>query len=163
MKYLKLRIAFSIICTTACLVLIVLWTRSYRVVDNIIGPPNGLHRFGVSSAAGWLTIRWTNSMGPDAFPQWTIQSRSVAQMEAVYKQMEDSIRNQPGATFKRPVFKFGLTGNGAIQFQYWLPTLIAGAIAAVTTYRRRYSLRTLLVATTLIAVVLGLAVYATGK
>ena len=73
--------------------------------------------------------------------------------------MEDSIRNTPGAIYKRPTFKFGSTGDGAIQFQYWLPTIISGSLAAAPWLRWRFSLRTLLIATTLVALLLGLFVW----
>jgi hypothetical protein len=42
---------------------------------------------------------------------------------------------------------------------YWFPVLISGVLAAVPWIRWRFSLRTLLIATTIIAVVLGLIVW----
>ena len=42
---------------------------------------------------------------------------------------------------------------------HWLPALLFAAVAAIPWLRWRFSLRTLLIATTLVAVVLGLIVW----
>jgi hypothetical protein len=44
---------------------------------------------------------------------------------------------------------------------YWLIVFVIAPIAAIPWLRARFSLRTLVIATTLVAVVLGLAVWAT--
>jgi len=159
MKYRKLRIALSVMCGLVAVLLCVLWVRSYQIYDNVVGPPHGSYRFGVASAGGWLTIRWKSDFDPSIFPRGMVQTKSAEQMEAIYRQMEDSIRNDPGTTYTRPTFKFGSTGDGAIQFQYWLPAMIAAALAAAAWLRWRFSLRTLLIGMTLLAVGLGWLVY----
>jgi hypothetical protein len=53
-----------------------------------------------------------------------------------------------------------------VGFPIWLPAMIAGAIggwSGITAFGFRFSLRTLLIATTLVSVVLGLIVYSAGK
>ena len=50
-------------------------------------------------------------------------------------------------------------GRGGISIYFWIPTLIFATITAAPWLRWRFSLRTLLIATTLLAVVLGLVVY----
>jgi hypothetical protein len=57
------------------------------------------------------------------------------------------------------VFDF-VPARKVIQFPDWLPLMFCTAAAIGPWLRWRFSLRTLLIATTLIAVVLGLAVYA---
>jgi len=53
--------------------------------------------------------------------------------------------------------------DGGMAMPYWLFIGLVVAAAFAPWYSRRYSLRTLLIATTLVAMVLRLAVYATRK
>jgi hypothetical protein len=158
----KLRIAFSVICGILCLLLVVLWVRSYWWLDNFIGPLRGSVRYGVASGSGWLTVRYGNGkMDPQSFPEWTWQCRTVAEMEAVYKQMEESIQGTT-AKFTRPTFEFGWKEDWGFQFPYWMPTVLVGILAVAASWRRpwRFSLRTLLIAMTLCALGLGAIVWA---
>jgi hypothetical protein len=60
-----------------------------------------------------------------------------------------------------PEFEFRILLNGGYtRFPHWFAILIAGAVAVATWIRWRFSIRTLLIATTLVAVVLGAVVYA---
>src|SRR4051794_25226064 len=52
MKFRKLRIAFSVACGIACVLLVVLWIRSYWWHDAVYGPLPGNHRFDLSAACG---------------------------------------------------------------------------------------------------------------
>ena len=47
-----------------------------------------------------------------------------------------------------------------VRFPHWLPVFVTATIAALSWLPWRFSLRTLLIVTTLVAVVLGLIVYA---
>jgi hypothetical protein len=89
-------------------------------------------------------------------------------------------RNPAGYIFfSKPVERPRLTqsSSSALGFQFlsgpqsdyfvlpiWFPMLLFGLAAAALPFKptRRFSLRTLLIATTLVAVVLGLAVWASG-
>jgi hypothetical protein len=165
MKYRKLRIAWSAVCGILCLLLIALWVRSYWWVDNFIGPSQGAYRFGVASSDGWLTIRYRNGiLDPKAFPNWKLKSTSAAAMEKVYKQMEASIKGTPGATFSRPARKFGWKDDWGFQFPYWLPVASVGVLVTVSwKLPWRFSLRTLLIGMTVVAVVLGLVIWSRGS
>ncbi len=60
-----------------------------------------------------------------------------------------------------PTLKFKRTPvNSILYMRFWIPVLATGLLAAVLGIRRpyRFSLRTLLIAMTLIAVLLGLVV-----
>ena len=160
LKY--LRIAVTVLSLTACVLLTVLWVRSYWWVENVVGPSRGSFRLGVASSNGWLTVRYRNGkLSPQAFPKWTLQSKSAAEMEEIYQQMEASIKGT-NATFSRPTFKFGWKDDWGFQLPYWLPMVIIGILAVVVGWKLpwRFSLRTLLIATTLVAVVLGIVVAA---
>jgi hypothetical protein len=160
LKYRNLRIAWSVGCGIACVLLIVLWVRSYWWVDTIIGPPYGSYRFGLASSNGWLTARYkSGTLGPQAFPKWSWKSMTHADLEKTYQQMEQSIKGT-NATFKRATFHFGWTEDWGIQFPHWVPALFCGMLAGVGwMLPSKFSLRTLLIAITLVAVVLGLIVW----
>jgi hypothetical protein len=53
--------------------------------------------------------------------------------------------------------------NTGISLPFWLPTISLLALSVSRWLRSRFTLRTLLIATTLVALVLGLAVYVTSK
>jgi hypothetical protein len=54
-------------------------------------------------------------------------------------------------------------GNPHVFGEYWMPLLILIALAPARLVRFRFSLNSLLLATTLVALVLGLVVYATRQ
>ena len=56
-----------------------------------------------------------------------------------------------------------LKGHIGFDVPCWLASLVAAIVAAFPWIRRRFSLRTLLIATTVVAVVLGLVVWAASK
>ena len=56
-------------------------------------------------------------------------------------------------------YQFGFTGDGALRTPYLLPFLIVVLVATAPWLRRSFSLRTLLIATTLVAIGLGLIVW----
>jgi hypothetical protein len=157
-----LRIAISVTCGIGCLLFVVLWARSYWWSDNVIGPSRGPSRLGVASGNGWITLRYRNGiLEPQAFPQWTRQTVSAAEMEQIYKDMEESIQGT-GATFSRPTFRFGWKEDWGFQLPCWMPTVLLGILGVVAGRKLpwRFSLRTLLVAMTVAAVGLGAIILA---
>jgi hypothetical protein len=122
MRYRKLRIAWSVGCGIACVLLIVLWVRSYGDTDPI-------EFIGV--------------------PIWSLKGTLIA-YDPVPKPM---ILGQNEIVL----------GNEWIELAIWQPMAGAIAFALVPWLRWRFSLRTLLIATTLIAIVLGVIAYAVGS
>ena len=162
MKYRKLRIAWSAMCGTVCVLLLVLWVRSYWWIDNVIGPPYGSYRFGLASSKGWLTTRYRNgTLSPQAFAKWSWKSQTHADLENAYQQMERSIKGT-NATFKRAAFQFGWKDDWGIQFPHWVPLILCGVLAGfVWIWPSNFSLRTLLIVITLIGVILGTVIATT--
>ncbi len=147
MRFRKLRIAWSVACGIVCLLLIVLWVRSYWWADYIDIPvttnkttilalvPGGVgiqHR--VNPKMLWPTTPWKLVTRP---PQddWKVHSR----LGFFYE--HNSQRTTIECAYL--VMLVGIAATGAAS---WLP------------WPKRFSLRTLLVATTVVAVVLGLIV-----
>ena len=158
-----LRVLLSTICIAGLALFSLMWVRSSSWNDNIIGPQTGSFRPQISSADGWVTIRYHNDqLSPGQFPKWTRQSRSDEQMEAVYKQMEESIKNEPGATFTRPMptFNIGWQKDDAFRTPYWLPILTLALLAMAFGWRQdwRFSIKTLLMWISIAALCLGLIV-----
>ena|SRR5438270_10510728 len=157
MRFRKLRIAFCVTCAIAGLLLIALWLRSYWWIDSAIGPLSTNQRFGATSASGWLTFRWNQD--PRYFSRWSVQHTTVEWLEDFKTTAEAR-----GERVAISIPSFGFS-DGAFQIPHWLflsPFLLA-TVAAAPWMRWRFSLRTLLIGTTIIAIVLALAVYATRK
>jgi hypothetical protein len=127
--------------------IIVLWVRSYTWRDGLWGRFSDLQGFALSSYEGriQLAMEW----GIGIFP-WRIVSAEPVE------------RNGPPIYF--PAVEFPLSRKGLyFAMPYWLLLAVFSILAIVPWFRYRFSLRTLLVAMTLVAVVLGFIVYAAMK
>ena len=135
-----LRITVSAVSGVLCVALIALWVRSYWWTDEISGSLPTSRLFQASSINGGLAIqvpdRWSKR-----YP-WNHRSTS---------RMKRSAFRSSG--------EFRLVPYG-IWLPHWFLVLTAGAGTGAPwiPWSSRFSLRTLLLATTLVALVLGLAV-----
>lgn len=138
----NLRIAWSVTWGVAALLLIVLWVRSYwgRSSAEVLVTPT--HRYYVHSLYG--TVAFEREM-------------------RIFLGIELHRLNQE-SDFQRLTTNAGLRivrndsdGNLLeVSISYWLLTAATVFVAAAPWLRWRFSLRTLLIATTFVAVVLGL-------
>ena len=140
MRFRKLRIAWSVACGIVCLLLIALWVRSYWWIDNSLVLQNP----AIVSLRGKLLVatRLEVVRGPDdtstSFDHrnWLIHGYS--------NRLSDIKVENVNAIATLPI---------------WIPTALFATFGAAAWFRWRFSLRTLLIVTTLVAVVLGLVVY----
>ena len=144
MRFCKLRIAFSATCLVASVLLIVLWVRSYTTTDLIqLGSRDAQSVFGRLLIYG---LDPTPGMEPDPF---AIDSHPIGDKNY-----------EPGSwNFSGEVLGFRWeSGNGHwhLTVPDWAALLLTVALAAAPWIKWRFSLRTLLIATTLVAVLLGL-------
>ena len=140
MKFRKLRIAWSVGCLIACVLLIALWARSYWVHEGYyrIDAANNQMGFGWTVGSLGFNARKDELKWP---PQkWTYFRTSL---DVPYQSFRASFSNGE-LNFRLP-FWFLSTLLLALSYVVWLPW--------------HFSLRTLLIATTLVAVVLGLIVW----
>jgi len=142
-------VAVSLFFALLTVALCVLWVRSYSHRDqfNVRFWPTGV--IEIASTQGWLefwlgnaTIDWRKRLNTYTLSEWEI----VRQI--------DQRGLSRGTTVGRPIH---------IAIPHWGAIAIAAGVAILPWCRRasvRFSLRTLLIATTLVAVLLGLFVWA---
>ena len=150
-RFRKLRIAWSVVWGIVCLLLIVMWVRSYKFIDNasLVFPSS--HRYQVSSTDGRLLFFYSwNQTEPDFLgPSWFTYDSS---MKGYFPE-------------RRNFIGFGLEriGNNTVLLTcpHWFATIVFAGLAALPGFGwRRFSLRTMLIVLTLAAVGLGWFVYA---
>jgi hypothetical protein len=157
-----LKIGWSLFCGIACVLLLVLWVRSYwhcdsmrrvadwstKLVHTEVRSERGLIGFTIEDALYRLDLqaiekgRWRLVSYPADEGMWL------------------SLNSTPNPRFPTPTFRHRLV------LPHWLLAFLITSVAAVPwigQFRWRFSLRTLLIATTLVAVVLGLIVFATRQ
>jgi hypothetical protein len=148
MKFRTLRIACSVVCSIACVLLIALWLRSYWRTDDLQGPilwPSG---FSLTSETGCLAIGGGDEQEP--ITKWDLSSLELDSL-SVSRYLPETVQ------FQLPVFAFhpSIDASAYIRVPHWFLAQIFAFLAFAFTNRRRYSLRTLLIVVTLIALELG--------
>lgn len=130
------------VCGIMCVLLIVLWVRSYWYCDRFsMQWGNASHILGAVSTRGLLTIGEDDATTP-------LQERFAITSSSARTLVETKI----GFLGKR----YG-AGDWFLTMPYWFVVLLL--VVAVALPWTRFSLRTLLIATTVVAVILGLLVY----
>jgi len=145
------RIAASLVCLTACGLLIALWVRSYHVEDRVSGYHTRIGGFRLYSSRGWLVCSRNNAANArQSYPRAIELGSASFWLEPG----DDRLRFQVPRQF------FQLAGFASASIPHWLPALASGILAVLFAASRRFQfrLRTLIIATTLVAIVLGLAV-----
>jgi hypothetical protein len=152
------RIAFSATCLIACVVLIVLWVRSYSWRDDVNGyvresplPDSRwmiANSVSLTSCCGHVFIKAGESVAVPIAPQYRWRLHS----------------SKPNEFCPMASWAFNYSPSlGVLEASapYWFHALVVSAAGAVLWIGRfkRFSLRTLLIATTLVAVVLGAIVW----
>jgi len=149
MRFRKLRIAWSVFWGLAAVLLIVLWVRSLHTSDRVSGPLPG-SGFVIMSRSGGLGIGiWRR----DAGEGWTLHTSPSQKANLPYK-------NLGFAEFMVNADMY------RVRWRYWCLILISVALATASWIRRiewRFTTRTLLIALTLVAVVLGVVMWSVRR
>jgi hypothetical protein len=152
MKYRKLRIAWSTTCLIASMLLIALWVRSYWWVDGFGVPLTSKYYFGAASSPGCIGFAF--------HPMGQLPSSQIKHFQSF--QTEEWLEN-----FWRGKYPNISRVWGQFYFERysymapdWFVLMVLATLATAPWLHWRFSLRTLLIATTLVAVVLGLIVWA---
>jgi hypothetical protein len=142
MNYRKLRIAWSVGWGILCLLLIVLWVRSHWKWDALSFPQGG-----ISSMAGSTVIGLGEGWGGT---DWRIHTYEL-------DSSDDPIRGFAWINDGGPA---GRIPGTMIIMPHWFLVSLFLVFAAAPWLRYRFSLRTLLIAATVVAVLLGLIAWA---
>jgi hypothetical protein len=132
-----LRIGYSVGCGIVCLLLICLWVRSHHKMRHV-SIPIATQVLSFDANGRLLII----SLRPAHLRPWPVTSLFL---------------HHDYPTFK---MRQGPRGGLAIQTRHWIAVLATGLITVLPWihWPKQFSLRTLLIATTLVAVLLGVAV-----
>jgi hypothetical protein len=152
MRFRKLRIAWSVVCGIVCLLLIVLWVRSYWWYDAEVLRLRGDHVIQIDSKQGGVRFL--------TFPRvfGTILAKGHSSRWVGYEPLST---DQAMLDFGREKVAYGPNENWwAYQAPHWFVALLSATLAAAPWIPYCFSLRTLLIATTLVAVLLGAVIYA---
>jgi hypothetical protein len=144
------RIAVTAFSLTACVLLVVLWVRSYWWLDTVNGVLfQGAPSLALMSCRGQIHLTLMSENFPSG---WAVTSVELAKYPDVLTQFD--------STFG---FAFSITPRFLLfSVPNWFAIAISGVVSAVPWLKssNRFSLRTLLIVTTLVAVLLGIVVTA---
>lgn len=157
MKFRKLRIAWTILCVAASVVLLRLQHRSHDYRDELRVMLGGNRRIIVQSLYQELEL----VISKQAMP-WLLGSSRIRQ-EDLRRTMPPTLYTDDKDT-KRIYYRgFGFAFLSeqfiAISVPHWFAAAFAGAIGAAAWLPWHFSLRILLTATTLVAMLLGLIMW----
>jgi len=152
MTFRKLQIAWSVMCGIAFVLLIALWVRSHWWHDMVTFPSTGMT--WATSFDGEIGIsHWPPDSHLSGPSHWKLTSISAV---TIRPEIEAELGKHRSGWY----CYFTTTGR-TIGFPHWFPILLFAAFATTPWTSQRFSLRTMLIGTTLFAVVLGLLVFAT--
>jgi hypothetical protein len=154
-----LGIAVTALSLTACLLLIALWVRSYRYND-ILEKKTSSRLLQLHSRTGCLTFRQSH---PGRNPRIRASDLALILDEISLGRtfISDPVSDSSEYPWGGGVFGFGRFEQGSttvVFAPHWFPVLLSGTLAVIPWFpwSRRFSLRTLLIVTTLVAVALGI-------
>jgi hypothetical protein len=151
MRFRKLRIAWSVAWGLLAVLLIVFWVRSYWWGNRFDVQIAEERPLSISSSSGTLGLRtnWDIASAYRHTPgQWSFTNYPIT----------EDVRDWSWFSFQCELLWANWVGIN-IFLPHWLVVIASGMLATLPWLRYHFSLRTLLIATTLLAVVLGLAVW----
>jgi hypothetical protein len=164
MRFRKLRIAWSVAWELACVLLIVFWVRSYWRWDELYTPTSVQRYYSpelssrqviIVSASGRAQVGYSKGSGNW---KWHL-SDELKRPFWGGPETEASERHEEIAGFAM-YREYGLYPT--LRVPHWFLVLASVGMAVAPWLPCRFSVRTLLIATTLVAVVLGLIVCASS-
>jgi hypothetical protein len=145
MTFRKLRIAWAVFWAVACVLMIVLWMRSYWVGDIVHLPSHpGLL---MTSVVGDLQVTFKSDARTGWKENWKWISNPADNWFAFNRDWKHWAYSRDKSDF-------------SFRFPIWLACTVFATLSLIAWLPSHFSLRTLLIATTLVAVVFGAIVYA---
>ncbi len=146
----KLRIAWSVACGIAALLLVGLWVRSYWRIDRLKGGMSKTSFVYCSSHWGTLTLGTAYATMADEL-RWRVTTREGTKVEFQEEYQKAEIIAGFG--------KLKDDDDSLVMLPHWFAVVAMATLGISPLLPWRFSLRTLLIATTLVAVGLGLIVW----
>jgi hypothetical protein len=140
MRFRKLRIAFSATCLVACVLLIALWVRSRHHRHNFLSRVTANRVFATFSDQGMIAVEFGTNSYPQ--PRHGFFRSFATRADQITSRWSLQLNDK----------------HSYLTVPHWAVIAFVAAVGAAPWLRWRFSLRTLLIATTLVAVVLGLIV-----
>ena len=152
MKFRKLRIAWSVVWGVVTVLLCVLWVSSYWRMNGLSGRTFSGDLLRLNFVRGEIHCSFGSPGGPGQYP-WTISSGND------FPPLNENPEISAG---------FGILREPCVTRLYvptWITTLLIAVAATLPWihWSKRFTLRTLLIATALVAVVLGLIVWTANR
>ena len=149
--YRKLRLTWSFGCGVLCLLLFALWMRSFWWTDSLDYPHGITGASAVTSVHGVLIIGTGKRDNNN-------QSLEPAKWSTPISEWQEGFGGLPEP------FQLNVANKSVfVVVPHLVLILLTGAFGVLPLMRWRFSLRNLLIATTLVAVVLGLVMYISHK
>jgi hypothetical protein len=129
--------------------MIVLWARSYYSNDMIFGPISRARALCLGSTQGRVSFMF----GPRVRNEWHSISESIGTGEDLWANVWKDYDKSLG---------FGRINQGPVSnfvFPHFAIAIIFSVVAAAPWLRRRFTLRTILIAMTVVAAALGVLAY----
>jgi hypothetical protein len=145
-----MRIAGALTFLAAAFLLITLCVRSYLTKDILWVRWSNSKSIRLASVKGRL-VASTKSF---AYPSPLVLKHTSP--ESLGTGYPDASGRYPNSYW--PQIMRWASGNAEVHIPFWIPAAACGLLAALTAVKRRFSLRSLLIAMTLIAVLLGAVV-----
>jgi hypothetical protein len=149
-------IAWSVVCAIACVLVVALWLRSYWRADGYSVAISKFTFVGIASSRGAIKPFRVDNGGGASFGTWQIDN------DAIEGKVNYQVATLPSY---RGAFGFGVRRESSnslsqVVVPHWFCAIAAGALATFPWLPYRFTLRTLLIATSLVAVALSLVIYA---
>jgi hypothetical protein len=157
MKYSKLRIVWSVVWGIIALLLCALWVQSSSTQTAAVGPCTRLLRIHLDSVSGRI-IAGVSQNDPANSNRWTMGQHGIEAGEL--NELLSQYQNAAG--FGRIATPTGL----GLILPHWFAVLACVVLAAIPwrkSWPRQFSLRTLLIVMTAIAMLLGLLIWAATR
>jgi hypothetical protein len=145
-----LRIAFSALCGIVCLLLIALWVRSYWWMDGINGPARGTQMLICQSIRGKPCVMLTPRSNPAQGQRWIFANDPLEKLKP------PTFIKEMGKTNLAVGLGWSISSNGfSVVLPHWVFAILAVLPAVVPwIWPERYSLLTLLIGMTIVALAL---------
>jgi hypothetical protein len=148
-----LQYAASAICLLILIAAVSFWIRSYWFADSVNCRYSNTGEFTLFSMNGSFSVGHQDAryLGRTRGWHWdVVQLGELTKRELTYKQLSASLA---GFGWKSQ----RLYKRNELHVRYWVPIFLTAIVAVIPWMRRRYSIRTLLVATALISLMVGLS------